>query len=126
MTGSCLAAALEGNTPPIKVSTTLNTISIKALDTGKYALTSVVPNKACMIALPGINNKHAVPTPINPEQRPIINVSAVNTCDTLRLLAPIARSIPISFVLSRTEIYVIIPIIIEETTNETTFSKLFS
>ena len=41
-----------------------------------------------MIALPGINNKHAVPTPINPEQRPIINVSAVNTCDTLRLLAP--------------------------------------
>ena len=83
-------------------------------------------NKACMIALPGINNKHAVPTPINPEQRPIINVSAVNTCDTLRLLAPIARSIPISFVLSRTEIYVIIPIIIEETTNETTFSKLFS
>ena len=69
MTGSCLAAALEGNTPPIKVSTTLNTISIKALDTGKYALTSVVPNKACMIALPGINNKHAVPTPINPEQR---------------------------------------------------------
>ena len=37
----------------------------------------------------------------------------------LRLEAPIARRIPISLVRSSTEIYVIIPIIIEETTSET-------
>mgnify|MGYP006990144687 FL=1 len=43
---------------------------------------------------------------------PTINVSALNTLDMSFFDAPIALSIPISFVLSNTDIYVIIPIII--------------
>ena len=35
--------------------------------------------------------------PIIPANNPIINVSALNTVETLRLLAPIALNIPISF-----------------------------
>ena len=53
-----------------------------------------------------------------PAINPTINVSALNTLDISFLDAPIALKIPISFVLSNTDIYVIIPIIIEETTNE--------
>ena len=49
---------------------------------------------------------------------PIINVSALNIDDIFCFEAPIALKIPISFVLSYTEIYVIIPIIIEDTTRE--------
>lgn len=41
---------------------------------------------------------------MNPAHSPIIRVSASKICDTLRLEAPIARRIPISFVLSKTDI----------------------
>ena len=57
-------------------------------------------------------------TPRIPDIKPIITVSALNMPETLDLDAPIARKIPISFVLSWTEIKVITAIIIDETTKE--------
>ena len=48
-----------------------------------------------------------------------MKVSALNTCVILRRDAPMARRIPISFLLSRTEMYVMIPIMIDETTRDT-------
>ncbi len=56
--------------------------------------------------------------PNNPEESPIITVSALNIPDMSRFDAPIARKIPISFVLSCTEINVITPIIIDDTISE--------
>ena len=56
--------------------------------------------------------------PISPAARPMMNVSALNTRDTSFFDAPIARRMPISFVRSSTLIYVIIPIIMDETTSE--------
>ena len=40
--------------------------------------------------------------PIRPANKPIINVSALNTCEILRFEAPIALKIPISFLRSNT------------------------
>ena len=51
----------------------------------------------------GINNSLAISIPSAPENNPIINVSALNTLVISFFLAPIARKIPISFVLSKTE-----------------------
>ena len=56
--------------------------------------------------------------PIIPAIKPTISVSALKILPTSRLLAPKLRKIPISFVRSSTEMYVIIPIIIDETTSE--------
>ena len=47
-----------------------------------------------------------------------MNVSALNTLEISFFDAPIALNIPISFVLSNTEMYVIIPIIIDDTTSD--------
>ena len=47
-----------------------------------------------------------------------IIVSALNTLEISCLEAPILLKIPISFVLSRTDMYVMVPIIIDETTSE--------
>ena len=57
--------------------------------------------------------------PITPAVKPIMIVSALNTLETSIFLAPILLKIPISFVRSITDTYVIIPIIIELTTSET-------
>ena len=66
----------------------------------------------------GINNNNETAIPSNPANNPTINVSALNIEEIFFLEAPIALSTPISFVLSNTEMYVIIPIIIEDTINE--------
>ena len=56
--------------------------------------------------------------PSKPDTNPIINVSALNTRVMSFFLAPRLLNIPISFVLYKTEIYVIIPIIIDDTIKE--------
>ena len=66
----------------------------------------------------GMTSKDAMAIPINPENTPIIKVSALNTKVISDFLAPNDLRIPISFVLSSTEMYVIIPIIIDETNKE--------
>ena len=71
-----------------------------------------------MIAFVGTNNISVITMPNKPAKAPVINVSALNTFDTLCFEAPIALKIPISFCLSNTEMYVITPIIIDETTKD--------
>ena len=72
-----------------------------------------------MIALIGMVSKADTTTPINPDNNPIMSVSAINTKEILPLDAPILRKIPISLVRSSTEILVIMAIIIHETTSDT-------
>ena len=52
----------------------------------------------------GIVNNHAIPIANSPEHIPIIKVSALKTLVISFFLAPIALKIPISFVLSKTDI----------------------
>lgn len=104
VTGSFLAAFFAGINPPINVSTMLSIISTTALTGGSAALTAVESVTACIMLLHGISSNNVIAIPIIPEQKPIINVSALNTCEMFLLEAPIARSIPISLVLSSTEI----------------------
>ena len=86
---------------------------------GNDALIVIVPAREWMIELMGISSSAVMPTPSRPEQSPMMKVSALKTCATLRFEAPMARKIPISLVRSRTEIYVMIPIMIEETMSDT-------
>ena len=104
VTGSFFAAFLEGMNPPISVSRMLSIISTKALNTGSDAFTSVVSATLWMTALHGISSRRVIPIPISPANSPMINVSALNTCEIFFFEAPIARRMPISFVLSSTEI----------------------
>ena len=117
-TGSFLAAFFDGIIPPINVKITLNIISTIAAGIGSTAVISGFPVTACITALIGIINNSETPIPIIPANNPTINVSALNIDEIFLFDAPIALKTPISFVLSNTDIYVIIPIIIEETINE--------
>ena len=62
------------------------------------------------------NSENSIP--IKPEEKPIISVSALKTLEISFFDAPIERSTPISLVRSSTEIYVIIPIISDDTMSE--------
>ena len=117
ITGSFLLANLAGINPPIIVSVVEIIISIKAC-TGFNFATLGNSDNLYIIILAGNVSKKAINIPINPDVTPIINVSALNTRDISFFLAQSARNIPISFVLYRTLIYVIIPIIIQDTTSE--------
>ncbi len=66
----------------------------------------------------GILSSTVSPTPRSPDNRPMMNVSALKTFVTSRLLAPMARRMPISLTRSRTEIYVMMPIMMLLTTRE--------
>ena len=117
-TGSFLLAILDGINPAIIVRTMLITTKIIAAFTGKTAFTVSILVKEWIILLIGMLSNSVTTIPKIPAINPTINVSALNTLDISFLEAPIALKIPISFVLSNTDIYVIIPIIIDETTNE--------
>ena len=117
VTGSFFAAILEGINPEINVNVKLIIITAIASNGSSFAI-EVRPIKCFKIILIGIDKSNVTHTPKIPEDRPIINVSALNTREISFFLAPTARKIPISFVLSITDTYVIIPIIIEDTTSE--------
>ena len=116
-TGSFLLAILAGASPEITVNNTLIQIKIKAWIIEKLIIFLILPKLSTIKLIP-LDNTKLTTIPKVPANKPSIIVSAVNTLLTSFLLAPIALKIPISFVLSNTEIYVIIPIIIAETTNE--------
>ena len=99
-----VAAFLAGINPPIKVNTTLKTISKIPLPKGRAALTVSVPVRVWIIEFIGIKSNNVIPIPRVPEHIPIINVYALKTWEILCFEAPIARSIPISLVRSITEI----------------------
>ena len=117
ITGSFLAASLDGIRPPINVSMTLMMTSITPPFQGS-ADTPATLMKLSITLLIGILISTVTPIPMSPEKRPMINVSALNTLEISFFEAPMLRRIPISLVLSRTEIYVIIPIMIDETISD--------
>ena len=77
------------------------------------------PANCLMAIFAGMHINNVTPIPISPAVNPIISVSALNTLDMSFFDAPIALSIPISFTLSSTDMYVIIPIIIDDTISDT-------
>ena len=116
-TGSFLLAIFDGINPAIIVKNILINTSINPA-TGSNVAFIATPDKVYIRLFIGIVKIIVIPIPINPAIRPTINVSALNTFDISFLDAPIALNIPISFVLSNTDIYVIIPIIIDDTISE--------
>ncbi len=72
-----------------------------------------------MMALIGTITIFVKMTPIRPEHVPMMNVSALKTCEILPLLAPMARRIPISLIRSITEICVMTEIMMPDTMRET-------
>ena len=103
-TGSFLLAILDGINPAIIVRTMLITTKIIAAFTGKTAFTVSILVKEWIILLIGILSNSVTTIPKIPAINPTINVSALNTLDISFLEAPIALKIPISFVLSNTDI----------------------
>ena len=101
-TGSFLLASLLGITPAINVSTTLITTKNIAPPSGSDA--TLIPTISFSIIFAKTFSINVITIPKVPDTKPIIMVSALNTLDTSFLDAPIALSIPISFVLSNTEI----------------------
>ncbi len=71
-----------------------------------------------MMKLVGIIRISVTIMPMIPASAPMINVSALKTCPTLRFDAPMARRMPISLRRSSTLIYVMTPIMMEDTTSE--------
>ena len=103
-TGSFRAAIPEGIKPAVSVKTTLMIISVTAAPTGKVALTIKEVNRWCSSRLIGIRSNAVIPIPRSPAVSPTIKVSALKTLDISFFEAPIARRIPISFHLSRTDL----------------------
>ena len=62
-----------------------------------------MPVRLYTTAFAGISRSSVTPIPIAPAAKPTMSVSALNTREISLLLAPIARSMPISFVRSSTE-----------------------
>ena len=116
-TGSFFAAIFAGTNPAISVSTILIITRITAPATGSFATPAIVVTFS-IIRFAGMHKISVITIPSAPDTKPSISVSALNTRETSFFDAPILLKIPIYFVLSSTEIYVIIPIIIEETTSE--------
>ena len=108
----------EGMRPAINVSAMLMTTSATPPATGKMAFRLSIPVRWCTTRLMGMMSNSVMPMPMAPEQKPSMSVYALNTREMSRLLAPMARRMPISFVRSRTEIYVMMPIIMLDTTSE--------
>ena len=108
ITGSFLAAIPEGIRPAIKVRATLMATSITPPSHGSTA-TPVMLAKCAIIGFTTATLRSIVTAmPSTPDNSPISTVSALNTREISRLLAPIERRTPISLVLSSTDIYVII------------------
>ena len=103
ITGSFLAAILDGINPAITVNNILIKTSTIPPNTGKEDTLEISVILFITIFI-GIFKSIVTIIPIKPDVKPTINVSALNTLEISFLLAPIALSIPISFVLYNTEI----------------------
>ena len=104
--------------PARKVSSIEMATSAAPACHGSFAPSEAMSVRCCTTALIGKISTSVSPTPSNPAIRPSISVSALNTRAISCYDAPMARRMPISFVRSSTEIYVIMPIMIDETTSE--------
>ena len=97
-----MLAILAGIKPEIVVKIILNNTKNIAAFKGKYVVTTV-PVIFKINELIGNVSRTVIPTPINPAKKPSIIVSALNILEISFLEAPIALKIPISFILSSTE-----------------------
>ena len=124
MTGFIFAALRAGINPAIIVIVILNPIKV-IVDTNEgKALISFVFVIKYIILLIGIVKIYDISMPNIPEAVPMIKDSALKILDILCLDAPTALNIPISLVLSITEILMIIPIIIKDTIRETATKEI--
>src|SRR5690625_7239704 len=96
ITGSLFAAFLDGIIPAIKESTKLNPTNATAVPIGKEALIVVIPVREWIIEVVGINNKLVIPIPNTPDNKPMINVSALQICEISHLEATMTRRIQIT------------------------------
>ena len=103
ITGSFLDAIFAGISPAVIVRKTLIKIRMTAPLIGKLA-SPLTPDKFSIIEFAGMISNAEIPIPNSPAVNPMIAVSALNTLEISFLEAPILLKIPISFVLSRTEI----------------------
>ena len=116
-TGSLLAALWAGIRPATAVSSTEIRTRITAATGGRKAL-AAMPAISRIRMLMGMISSSVRAMPTNPAARPTSMVSALKTRLISRLDAPTARRIPISLVRSSTEMLVMMPIIMEDTTKE--------
>ena len=101
-----MLAILAGIKPPIIVKITLRITKTNPATNGTDVVI-ITPVNAKIILFIGNVRSTVMPIPITPAISPTIKVSALKTLDISFFDAPIALKIPISFVLSSTEIYVI-------------------
>ena len=83
-----------------------------------WALRSGMPDTVWITWLMGSSASRDTPMPMSPAQQPMMKVSALNTWEMFPLEAPRARRMPISLVRSSTEMWVMMPIIMQDTTRE--------
>lgn len=102
-TGSHLDANVDGIRPEITESKNDTATSATPPKGGNVAML-LISDKCLIIKLIGIFKINVIKTPKIPLMRPVMNVSALKIFDTSTFDAPIALKIPISFVLSSTEI----------------------
>ena len=81
----------EGMRPAINVSAMLMTTSAAPPATGRMAFRLSIPVRWCTTRLMGMISNSVMPMPMAPEQKPSMSVSALNTREISRLLAPMAR-----------------------------------
>ena len=91
-TGSLLLAILDGINPAIIVRNILINTNIIPACQGKNAST-LTPVTDIIILLIGIVRSIVTPIPINPDTKPVIKVSALNTLEISLFEAPIALKI---------------------------------
>ena len=103
MTGSFLDAICEGMSPEMKDKIIEIKIKLIAVTTSSFT-NPEMPVKLTKIMFKGILIKEVNKTPIKPAQKPKVIVSALNKVKISLFEAPKLRSIPISLVLSSTEI----------------------
>ena len=103
-TGSFFAAILEGISPAIRVSAMLIKTRAVAPETGRIADSESISVREWRTMFIGRIRSSDIPIPSAPATNPTISVSALNTLEISLFEAPTERSIPISFVLYRTEI----------------------
>ena len=117
-TGFFFAAILDGMILAISVSTKLRAINPIDACAPNEAVKLSTSNPLATALLIGIDRRIVTTTPTAPEINPINPASAIKILVISFLRAPIARKIPISFVLSTTDTYVSIPFIIDDTISE--------
>ena len=97
--GASQATAVTYNNEKSK----LTAINMRAWSNFSTAMFLSPPETFAIIALTGKQRIYVNTTPISPANKPMINVSALNTLAMSRFLAPMLLRTPISFVLSTTE-----------------------